>query len=95
MGIRVHGAIGYDFFKNLIVKTNYNKSKLSFYKPETYIEKECKKCEVFYLTFNNKKPYLNVTNIYGNDTDIYTLLIDSGSIDAIWLFDNSILEKKT
>lgn len=92
MGIPIHGIIGYDFFKNLIVKTNYNTRKLFFYKPETYIEKECKKCEVFDLTFHNKKPYLNVTNIYGNDTDIYTLLIDSGSSDAIWLFDNSILE---
>jgi hypothetical protein len=93
MGIPVHGIIGYDFFKNLIVKTNYNTRKLSFYKPETYIEKECKKCEIFDLTFHNKKPYLNVTNIYENKTDIYTLLIDSGSSDAIWLFDNSILEK--
>jgi hypothetical protein len=93
MGIPIHGIIGYDFFKNLVVKTNYNTRKLSLCKPETYIKKKCKKCEVFDLTFHNKKPYLNVTNIYGNNTDVFTLLIDSGSSDAIWLFDNSILEK--
>ena len=93
MGIPVHGIIGYDFFKNIIVKTNYNTRKLSFYKPATYTEKECKKCEVFDLTFYNKKPYLIVTNIDGNDTDNFTLLIDSGSSDAIWLFDDSILKK--
>ena len=93
MGIPIHGIIGYDFFKNIIVKTNYNARKLSLYKPANFIKKKCKKCEVFDLTFYNKKPYLNVTNIIGNDTDNFTLLIDSGSSDAIWLFDDSILEK--
>ena len=93
MGIPIHGIIGYDFFKNIIVKTNYNARKLSFYKPASYIEKKCKKCEVFDLTFYNNKPYLNVTNTIENDTGNFTLLIDSGSSDAIWLFDDSILKK--
>ena len=92
MGIPIHGIIGYDFFKNLVVKTNYNTRKISLYAPGNYVEKECKKCEVFDLTFHNKKPYLIVTNIDGNDTDNFTLLIDSGSSDAIWLFDDAILE---
>ena len=92
MGIPIHGIIGYDFFKNLVVKTNYNISKLTIYKPESYTYKECKKCEVFDLVFHNKKPYVDVTNIYDDDSDIHTLLIDSGSSDALWLFDNSILE---
>ena len=92
MGIPIHGIIGHDFFKNLVVKTNYNTRKIFLYAPENYIEKECKKCEVFDLTFHNKKPYLNVTNFYGNESDVFTLLIDSGSSDAIWLFDNAILE---
>ena len=93
MGVPIHGIIGYDFFKNLVVKTNYNIRKLSFYKPETFTYKDCKKCEVFDLTFHNKKPYLKVTNIYDDDSDVHTLLIDTGSSDAVWLFDNSILEK--
>jgi len=92
MGIPIHGIIGYDFFKNLVVKTNYNTRKIFLYAPGNYVEKECKKCEVFDLTFHNKKPYLNVTNIYGNESDVFTLLIDSGSSDAIWLFDDAILE---
>ena len=92
MGIPIHGIIGYDFFKNLIVKTNYNKRKLFIYNSETYDPKNCSKCQIFDLTFYNKKPYINVTNIYENDLDEHTLLIDSGSSDAIWLFDNSILD---
>ncbi len=92
MGVPIHGIIGYDFFKNLVVKTNYNTRKLYFYNPETYNSKVCKKCEVFDLTFDNKKPYVNVTNFYDDETYEHTLLIDSGSSDAIWLFDNSILE---
>lgn len=93
MGIPIHGIIGYDFFKNLVVKTNYNTRKLFFYNPDSYKSKECKKCEVFDLTFDNKKPYVKVTNFYDEESYEHTLLIDSGSSDAVWLFDNSILEK--
>ena len=88
MGIPIHGIIGYEFFKNMVVKTNYISERLIFYAPETYQPKKCKKCEVFNLTFQNKKAYINIDVTASNLTKEVTLLIDSGSSDAIWIFDD-------
>lgn len=87
MGIPIHGIVGYEFFKNLIVKTNYISKKLTFYKPRNFQPKKCKKCEVFDLTFQNNKAYLNLDVTTSDFSKEITLLIDSGSSDAIWIFD--------
>ncbi len=92
MGIPIHGIVGYDFFKSMIVKTNYNSHKLLFFNPEFYEEKLCKKCEILDLKFKNKKPYLSVKTSENLEED-KVLLIDSGSSDAVWLFDSEILNK--
>jgi hypothetical protein len=88
MGIPVHGIIGYDFFKKFIVKTNYLNERITFYRPEKYTKKRCRKCEVFDLTFNKNKPYVDV-ELQSDDSTIKSLhlLLDSGSSDAIWLFE--------
>jgi len=88
MGIPIHGIIGYEFFKNMVVKTNYISERLIFYAPETYQPKKCKKCKVFNLKFQNKKAYINIDVTTSNLTKEVTLLIDSGSSDAIWIFDD-------
>jgi len=98
MGIPIHGIIGFEFFKSLVVKTNYISKKLTFYNPETYQPKKCKKCEVFDIIFQNKKAYLNLDVFTSSMSKEVTLLIDSGSSDAIWIFDdkdfvNSTLKK--
>jgi hypothetical protein len=87
MGTSINGIIGYDFFKNFVVKTNYISQKLTFYKPETYVPKTCNKCDTFDLSFNNNKPYINIQNTPGTADEELTLLVDSGSSDALWLFD--------
>mgnify|MGYP002639288945 CR=1 FL=1 len=88
MGIPIHGIIGYEFFKNIVVKTNYISERLTFYSPKTYQPKNCKKCEVFDLIFQSKKAYVNLDVTTSNLTKEVTLLIDSGSSDAIWIFDD-------
>ena len=88
MGIPIHGIVGYEFFKNLVVKTNYISKKLLFYNPDTYQSKKCKKCELFDLTFKNKKAYIDIEVESFNFSKEVTLLIDSGSSDAIWIFDD-------
>ncbi len=87
MGIPVHGIIGYEFFKNLVVKTNYTSKKLTFYNPITYQAEKCNKCELFDLIFQNKKAYMDIDVEASGFSKEVTLLIDSGSSDAIWLFD--------
>lgn len=89
MGLPIHGIIGYDFFKNFIVKIDYISKIIRFYDPNTYKRKVCRSCEVFDLTFFEKKPYIDVIVSSEKKTEKATLLIDSGSSDAIWLFDES------
>ena len=87
MGIPIHGIIGYDFFKSFIVKTNYNSETLRFYSPNSYKQKACRRCETFDLKFFQKKPYMDVVWKRHSQKDTLTLLMDSGSSDAVWLFN--------
>ena len=96
MGVPIHGIIGFDFFRNLVVKTNYTFKKITLFNPDTYKVKKCKKCEVFDLIFQNKKAYLkmSVSNSMNDDNmEEVILLLDSGSSDAIWLFDDTEFKK--
>lgn len=90
MGMDIHGIIGGDLLKDFIVKINYTTKKLTFYNPDTYVYKTCKKCEIFPLEFYNKKPFIDVhvENHFGEEFKA-KLLIDSGGGDALWLFENT------
>lgn len=90
MGMDINGIIGGDLFRDFIVKIDYSKKKLTFYDPETYVYKDCKKCESFPLSFFNQKPFLNVyvENHLGEEHKA-KLLIDSGGGDALWLFEDT------
>lgn len=91
LGVNIHGIIGYDVFKNFIVEINYISKVIKLHKPEKYTYKNCKKCEVFDLTLYNNKPYLE-SEVKIDSTFIPTkLLIDTGSSDSIWLFQDASL----
>lgn len=91
MGVTVHGIIGYNLFKNLVVKINYINKKITFYNPKYYKLKKCRKCEIFPLTFYRNKPYIDakiqIQNI--STKNKVKLLIDSGGSDTVWLFEYS------
>lgn len=91
VGVTVHGIIGYDIFKDLIVEINYSKSFLRLTEPDFYKYDSCNKCEAFNLEFYNNKPYLNAKVTFGDKKISVKLLIDSGSSDALWLFENKEL----
>lgn len=91
LGVNVHGIIGYDVFENFVVEINYITKVLKLHKPEEYKAKRCKKCEVFDLSFFNNKPYIE-SEVKIDSTFITTkLLIDTGSSDALWLFEDPSL----
>nr|WP_284041222.1 aspartyl protease family protein [Polaribacter sp. Z022] len=98
MGTTIHGIIGYNLFKDLIVRVNYNTKRIDFYNPKTYVYKKCKKCETIPFTFYRKKPFIDakvsLDTIGTNFIDV-KLLVDSGGSDAMWLFENSKKEIKT
>ncbi|MCT4698980.1 aspartyl protease family protein [Tenacibaculum haliotis] len=92
MGTTIHGIIGYDLLKDVVVKVNYSTKKIVFYNPKTYKESKCRKCEIFPLQFYRNKPYINVEARIDTINNVKTpmkLLIDTGGSDAMWLFEDS------
>ncbi len=91
LGVPVHGIIGFDLFKNFIIEINYKSKFLKLHKPEVYTYRNCRRCETFNLTFYNDKPYIDGQVEIEGKTQSVKLLIDSGSTDALWLFENDSL----
>lgn len=91
MGITIHGVIGYDILKSLVIQINYRKKRIRFYNPKHYKVKKCKKCEIFPLTIYQNKPYIdvNVAIEKGQEKTPVKMLIDSGGSDALWLFEHT------
>lgn len=88
LGVPIHGIIGTDFLKNFIVKVNYNTKKIKFYDPEHYSLKKCRKCVEIPLIYIQNKPYFTGEVVQAGIVHPVNLLIDSGSGDALWLFNN-------
>lgn len=89
MGIKVHGILGYDLFKNFVVKIDYENSKVIFFEPEKFNKKFW-----FYkempLSVENTKPYL-FQNIMMEDSSVIKakLMIDTGASHSLMLHQNS------
>jgi len=91
LGIPIHGIVGYDLFRDLVVEINYSNKYIRLTEPDKFTYKKCKKCETLNLEFYNNKPYLNASvKIDNNDIPI-KLLIDSGGSDSLWLFEDEDL----
>ncbi len=91
LGIPVHGIIGYDVFKDLVVEINYEQNYIKLTNPEAYKRKVCNRCEILNLEFFKTKPYINVQVSINNTVIPVKLLIDSGGSDSLWLFENDTL----
>ncbi len=94
LGVDVHGIIGFDLFRDFIVEINYSSKYLKLHKPETYVYKKCGKCEQFNLSFYNNKPYIDGVVRIDSESLPVKLLIDTGSSDALWLFEEDSLNMK-
>ena len=64
---------------------------MRLHEPKSYDYRNCKNCETFDLTFYNDKPYLDAKVKIDNEIKLVKLLIDSGSSDALWLFEDDSL----
>ena len=95
LGVPVHGVIGFDLFKDLIIEINYARKYMTLTNPEQFKPRPCKNCEVLNLEFHNNKPYLNAEISENGNTIPVKLLIDSGGSDALWLFENDSLGIKS
>jgi hypothetical protein len=88
LGIVVHGIIGYDVFKDFIVEINYSSKFIRLHKPEAFKPKKSKKWKTIPIEIHKKKPYLDADIILNNEEQDVKLLIDTGSSDALWLFED-------
>ena len=89
-GIPVHGIIGYDLFRDFVVAINYSNKTIKFYDPDYYTPKISKRHQVLPLDIDRKRAYV-VGDVFFNDQIRVPvrLLVDTGSSDAIWLFEDS------
>lgn len=87
MGIAIHGIIGYDLFKDFVIKTNYESEFITLYNPDNYKQRRCRNCESFDIVLSRNKPYVRNTILSHDTRHEVTLLIDSGASDALWLFN--------
>ena len=89
VGIPVNGIIGRHFFKNNLVKINYQSKKITIYnKGNKELEKIAKTYKKNTLEFIQGKPYLLATTFFENSENPLStkLLIDTGNTDALWYF---------
>ncbi|WP_224483551.1 aspartyl protease family protein [Robertkochia aurantiaca] len=89
LGIAVNGIIGYDLFENFVVEVNYNRARLEFHRPDTYTYRNCRKCETHQMDIVANKPFIKgfIDLNESQDLPVY-LLVDTGSTDALWLFED-------
>ncbi|PCJ92700.1 MAG: aspartate aminotransferase [Flavobacteriaceae bacterium] len=89
LGVPVHGIIGYDLFRDFVIEINYVKKTIKFHDPELYQHKEHKKSKTLPLVIERNKAYVE-GGIMLNDSETVPvrLLVDTGSSDAVWLFED-------
>lgn len=89
IGIPVNGIIGYQFFKDNLIRIDYTGKKVIIYKNDEANRKKFeKKFKVTPIALERLKPYL-IGNVVMNESDVNVkLLIDIGNSDSIWLFQN-------
>lgn len=89
LGIPIHGIIGFDLFRDFVVEVNYGKQYLKFHDPDKYVYKEKAKTEVLNMSLDGPKAYVKANVALENDKKLTVkMLLDTGSSDAVWLFEN-------
>ena len=90
LGIPVHGMIGFNLFKDYVVKIDYESHKITLIKPENFSYKERNKDIVLPLIFEQNKPFVKTSIVTDKNQDVpVKLLVDTGASDALWLSTNS------
>ena len=93
LGIPIHGIIGYDLFRDFVVEINYNAQYVKFHNQELYNNKGHKKSQTIPLSIIKKKAYVDGAVVLKDSEEVAVrMLLDTGSSDAIWLFENKAID---
>jgi hypothetical protein len=86
LGIKIHGLLGYNVFRDLIVEINYDTKIVTFNTPKTYVYKQRRKETILPLTIIDTKPFVTTSFVQEDHTRVEgRFLIDSGASFALWL----------
>ncbi|HLT51953.1 MAG TPA: aspartyl protease family protein [Arenibacter sp.] len=89
LGIPIHGIIGYDLYRDFVVSVNYSSKVLKLYDPEKYVPRRSARTHTLPIQIINRKAYLEgIVSMEDQQQIPVKLLVDSGSSDALWLFEN-------
>ena len=89
LGIPIHGIIGYDLFRDFVVEINYARKIIKFHKPTSFTLKTKKNRVTLPLAVANRRAFIDGEVTVKDKREIpVKLLIDTGSSDAVWLFDD-------
>ncbi|MEO1010370.1 MAG: PDZ domain-containing protein [Bacteroidota bacterium] len=92
LGTTIHGIIGYELFRDFVVEVNYRSKIIKFHNPDTYEHTRDKRSETLPLAVVNKKAYLDGKVFLKEGSQVpVRLLLDTGSSDAIWLFEDDTI----
>jgi hypothetical protein len=86
MGIPIHGILGYDFFKNFVVSISYSSKTIKYATPENFKERRKRGYITYPMRIEKGRPFIN--NVVINDGEESLMLVDIGSSDSIWIFDD-------
>lgn len=90
LGIPVHGLIGFNLFKDYVVKIDYPQHKIELIKPEHFAYRQKDKDIVMPLIFEQNKPFVRTSIVTDKNEEVpVKLLVDTGASDALWLSTTS------
>ncbi len=90
LGIPVHGLIGFNLFKDYIVRIDYQDEELTLYKPEYFKYRDRKKDIIMPLLFDGNKPFVRTSIVTDDMVEVpVKLMVDPGASDALWLSEKS------
>ena len=88
LDVEIHGILGVNFLENFVSHIDYESSYLKMYEDFEDLPSSLRKAKQFNVTTYNSRLFVNLeldNRVVKGD---FKLLLDSGSGDALWIFDN-------
>ncbi len=95
IGFPVNGLIGGDLIQHFILKIDYKRKILTFYKRSNFDFNSLRKAHVYMLETLDGKPFFKArvqTDKKHSPSKPLRFLLDTGNSDAVWVFDRNKID---
>lgn len=90
LGLPVHGLIGFNLFKDYVVRIDYQRELITLWRPEHYKYRDRNRDIIMPLHFEGYKPFVHTSIVMEDMTEVpVKLMVDTGASDALWLAEKS------